>query len=114
VSDSEDEDRHAIIEIDRSDSETDGHNDDASVTSSHDSECWECGDGGEVICCDECPRVFHQHCAKLDHVLSESEPFVCGHCHEPRSDTDDDDVDDFIDDTEVLSSTISCSLCSSL
>ncbi|GHP11132.1 hypothetical protein PPROV_000986200 [Pycnococcus provasolii] len=31
----------------------------------HDDECFNCGDGGDLICCDVCPRVYHLKCAGL-------------------------------------------------
>ena len=32
--------------------------------------CEDCGLGGEVLCCDGCPRVYHPHCAGLEEVSS--------------------------------------------
>lgn len=33
--------------------------------SKNDSYCWVCHDGGDVLCCDQCPRVFHLQCSGL-------------------------------------------------
>lgn len=31
----------------------------------HEDDCHICNDGGSLICCDNCPLVYHLHCAKL-------------------------------------------------
>ena len=28
----------------------------------NDNYCWICHAGGDVICCDKCPRVYHNKC----------------------------------------------------
>lgn len=33
--------------------------------SKNDSYCWICHEGGEVLCCDKCPRVLHLRCSNL-------------------------------------------------
>ncbi|NWU38040.1 AIRE regulator, partial [Hylia prasina] len=45
-------------------------------------ECAACGDGGELICCDGCPRAFHLACLvpPLPHVPSGT--WRCGSCAE--------------------------------
>ena len=46
--------------------------------------CLVCGDGGDVACCDGCPAVIHPHCAGLDRMPDESEPFFCRTCEKDR------------------------------
>lgn len=70
----------------------------------HDDVCWECGEGGDLVCCDACPRAWHVACAGLPAVPAESEEFVCGKCDEPHTEEEDgsgSDSSGFIDDTEV-------------
>ena len=33
-----------------------------------DDECGICGEVGEMVCCDTCPKVFHLDCVKLKQV----------------------------------------------
>jgi len=28
----------------------------------HDDECFDCGEGGDLLCCDSCPHVYHMEC----------------------------------------------------
>ena len=44
-------------------------------------ECSICNEGGEVICCDTCPLVFHQHCLKLKHMPDGE--WQCPNCVRP-------------------------------
>lgn len=39
--------------------------------------CSLCGDGGEIMCCERCPKVFHMACLHLD---VEPDQFVCPFC----------------------------------
>ena len=54
-----------------------------SVVSQNDYDCTVCevdGEGGELLCCELCPRVYHLGC--LDPPLSEvpSSDWFCPHC----------------------------------
>lgn len=40
--------------------------------------CTICGEGGDVICCDTCPKVFHVGCIRL--VQPPEEEFQCAFC----------------------------------
>ena len=40
--------------------------------------CEECGDGGDLMCCDLCPRVYHAKCLKL--TLPPADDWACPHC----------------------------------
>ena len=40
--------------------------------------CFLCGEVGDLVCCDHCPKAFHLSCAKLD-AVPEGE-WSCGHC----------------------------------
>ncbi|XP_048106905.1 autoimmune regulator isoform X2 [Alosa alosa] len=44
----------------------------------NDDECTVCKDGGELICCDGCPRAFHLGC--LDPPLTSIPSWRCGQC----------------------------------
>lgn len=58
----------------------DGRNDEES-DDGHDAECNVCHVGGDLICCDGCPRVFHSDCHKPKiHTLPDGEWF-CMHCN---------------------------------
>lgn len=39
--------------------------------------CLVCSDGGEVMCCDGCPRVIHLKCTELSKEPAEDELFFC-------------------------------------
>lgn len=45
--------------------------------------CAVCSDGGELMCCDKCPKVFHQNChiPLMTTLPDESEPWQCLLCH---------------------------------
>ena len=40
--------------------------------------CEECGNGGDLMCCDLCPRVYHAKCLKL--TLPPADDWACPHC----------------------------------
>ncbi|XP_042240001.1 transcription intermediary factor 1-alpha-like isoform X2 [Homarus americanus] len=44
--------------------------------------CAVCWDGGDLICCDFCPKVFHVHChiPTLTHIPTENEKWQCMLC----------------------------------
>ncbi|KAG0718265.1 E3 ubiquitin-protein ligase TRIM33 [Chionoecetes opilio] len=44
--------------------------------------CAVCWDGGDLICCDYCPKVFHVHChiPTLTHLPTENEKWQCMLC----------------------------------
>ncbi|NXA63028.1 AIRE regulator, partial [Mohoua ochrocephala] len=54
----------------------------AALQAENEDECAACGDGGELICCDGCPRAFHLACLvpPLPHVPSGT--WRCGSCVE--------------------------------
>lgn len=48
--------------------------------SKNDSYCWVCHDGGDVLCCDRCPRVFHVQCSGLAKAPEGDEEWFCPVC----------------------------------
>lgn len=44
--------------------------------------CAVCLDGGELMCCDKCPKVFHQNChiPNISSLPDESETWQCLLC----------------------------------
>lgn len=44
--------------------------------------CAVCSDGGELMCCDKCPKVFHQHChiPIINPFPDEDTPWQCMLC----------------------------------
>jgi hypothetical protein len=48
--------------------------------SKNDSYCWVCHDGGDVLCCDRCPRVFHVQCSGLPKEPEGEEEWFCPVC----------------------------------
>ena len=66
-------------EDDGSESE-DGDHDSASEDG-NDNVCHECGETGELLVCDECPRVWHYRCLPAAALaLAEAEPWQCPVC----------------------------------
>ncbi|XP_053739748.1 autoimmune regulator [Synchiropus splendidus] len=57
----------------------------ASTTEVHanDDECAVCKDGGELICCDACPRAFHLSCLDPPLTSIPSGPWTCDRCCRP-------------------------------
>lgn len=49
-------------------------------SSKNDSYCWVCHDGGDVLCCDKCPRVFHVQCSGLSKAPEGDEDWYCPVC----------------------------------
>ena len=49
-------------------------------TSKNDSYCWVCHDGGDVLCCDKCARVFHVQCSGLNKAPEGEEDWFCPVC----------------------------------
>ena len=49
-------------------------------------ECAVCGDGGKLICCDVCPRVYHARCLtpaqreQLKLLAAQDDDWWCPHC----------------------------------
>ena len=39
-----------------------------------------CHDGGDVLCCDKCPRVFHIQCSGLSRAPEGDEEWYCPVC----------------------------------
>ena len=54
-------------------------------TQKNDSYCWSCHEGGNVVCCDSCPRVFHLKCAHIDMEPPEDREWLCAICSRLRS-----------------------------
>lgn len=46
--------------------------------------CAVCLDGGELMCCDKCPKVFHQNChiPIISSLPDESETWQCLLCYD--------------------------------
>lgn len=47
--------------------------------------CHVCGDFGEIVCCDGCPRAYHLHCIPKDHpsrlsLENDEDPWYCPDC----------------------------------
>ncbi|KAL9955959.1 hypothetical protein ACROYT_G037366 [Oculina patagonica] len=51
-------------------------------TSSNDDWCAVCGNGGELLCCDTCPRVFHLQCHVPCLPALPSDSWSCGVCQQ--------------------------------
>lgn len=52
--------------------------------------CEVCGEFGDVVCCDGCPKVYHQECIPLSHsdrklITNDEEPWFCPSCTEERN-----------------------------
>ncbi|NWU12673.1 AIRE regulator, partial [Cephalopterus ornatus] len=52
----------------------------ASLGQENEDECAACGDGGELICCDGCPRAFHLTCLVPPLPRVPSGTWQCGSC----------------------------------
>jgi hypothetical protein len=51
----------------------------------HDDSCYFCNDGGELICCESCPRVVHPECIALTEIPEED--WYCDLCMKKRENT---------------------------
>ncbi|CAG5098195.1 Oidioi.mRNA.OKI2018_I69.XSR.g15450.t2.cds [Oikopleura dioica] len=52
-----------------------------SADGSNDFYCWSCHLEGKVVCCDVCPRVYHEKCLpKVQKKIQASERFFCPEC----------------------------------
>lgn len=49
-------------------------------TTLHDDVCNECGEGGDLICCETCTKVYHFKCAGLESPPLQDEDFKCPLC----------------------------------
>ncbi|XP_010015031.1 PREDICTED: autoimmune regulator [Nestor notabilis] len=56
------------------------HSQDAVPDQENEDECAVCGDGGELICCDGCPRAFHLACLVPPLPRVPSGTWQCGSC----------------------------------
>lgn len=63
----------------------------ATPITSWDDECWVCKDGGELICCDGCPKVYHVCCIQRSIDLGivctppdGDDPWYCQRCVYPN------------------------------
>ncbi|NWS13676.1 AIRE regulator, partial [Pachyramphus minor] len=52
----------------------------AALQAENEDECAACGDGGELICCDGCPRAFHLTCLVPPLPRVPSGTWQCGSC----------------------------------
>jgi hypothetical protein len=55
--------------------------DDEETDDGHDAECNVCNVGGDLICCDGCPRVFHSDCHKPKIQSLPDAEWFCMHCN---------------------------------
>ncbi|KAK7175181.1 hypothetical protein R3I93_002169 [Phoxinus phoxinus] len=46
----------------------------------NDDECYACHSGGDLVCCDECPRAFHSHCHLPAVEGDSSGEWICTFC----------------------------------
>ncbi|KAA0705984.1 Nuclear body protein SP140-like protein [Triplophysa tibetana] len=46
----------------------------------NDDDCYECYTGGSLVCCDECPRVFHRACHLPAETGDSPEQWMCTFC----------------------------------
>ena len=49
----------------------------------NDDECYTCGDGGNLVCCDGCQRAFHAACLTQPPQDDPDQPWHCPHCTDP-------------------------------
>lgn len=50
----------------------------------HDSVCDKCKEGGDLICCDKCPKSFHSDCHKPKIYSIPEGEWICQYCTKPR------------------------------
>lgn len=53
---------------------------DEEIDDGHDAECNVCHTGGDLICCDGCPKVFHSDCHKPKIISLPDGEWFCMHC----------------------------------
>eukprot|EP00984_Skeletonema_dohrnii_P012258 scaffold4957_cov115-Skeletonema_dohrnii-CCMP3373.AAC.5 len=63
------------------DGEDGGEDDDEETDDGHDAECNVCHTGGDLICCDGCPFVFHSDCHKPKIITLPDGEWFCMHCN---------------------------------
>ena len=58
-----------------------GDDDDLEEDGNHDHFCKECGEGGDLLLCDFCPKAYHMHCLNPPLKAVPEDDWKCPRCH---------------------------------